>query len=229
MDQIAPFSTARTMGGSAPAPAEAPAAGSILAADFQTFLRLLTTQLKHQDPLNPQDATGFAHQLATFSGVEQQIQTNQLLGRLVGAEGGTGASELAAWIGREVRAPGTVPFDGAPIELFLPVPEGTARARLLVHDSTGTEVERHDLAPSASSFTWTGRGEGGAFLPGDYSFHLEILPADAPPASLPERLPTEAYGRVVEARREAGGPLLVLSDGRILPAANVGALREPRG
>ena len=39
------------------------------------FLKLLTTQLKNQDPLNPQDADQLAVQLATFSQVEQQTKT----------------------------------------------------------------------------------------------------------------------------------------------------------
>ena len=44
---------------------------------------MLTTQIKNQDPLNPMEGTEFAVQLATFSGVEQQVQTNQLLARLL--------------------------------------------------------------------------------------------------------------------------------------------------
>lgn len=44
--------------------------------DFETFLKMLTTQIKNQDPLNPMEGTEFAVQLATFSGVEQQVMTN---------------------------------------------------------------------------------------------------------------------------------------------------------
>lgn len=39
-----------------------------ISSDFDTFLKLLTTQMTHQDPLNPVDLTQFATQLATFSG-----------------------------------------------------------------------------------------------------------------------------------------------------------------
>ena len=46
------------------------------AADYDTFLNLLVTQLKNQDPTNPSDPTQFLSQLASFSGVEQQIQAN---------------------------------------------------------------------------------------------------------------------------------------------------------
>ncbi|WP_031554770.1 flagellar hook assembly protein FlgD, partial [Parvularcula oceani] len=45
-------------------------------ADFEAFLKLLTAQVEHQDPLAPLDSTQFVEQLATFSSVEQQVQSN---------------------------------------------------------------------------------------------------------------------------------------------------------
>lgn len=53
--------------------------------DYDAFLRLLTTQLTNQDPLNPMDNTEYVAQLATFSEVEQSIQTNQMLETLLSA------------------------------------------------------------------------------------------------------------------------------------------------
>ena len=50
-----------------------------LSSDYTLFLRLLTTQMQNQDPLNPMDSADYAMQLATFSGVEQQVRSNQLL------------------------------------------------------------------------------------------------------------------------------------------------------
>ncbi len=46
-------------------------------ASQNTFLKLLVTQLKNQDPTRPQDGTQFVAQLAQFSGVEQQLQMRQ--------------------------------------------------------------------------------------------------------------------------------------------------------
>jgi len=45
----------------------------------EDFLRLLVTQLQHQDPLDPLDAQDFAAQLAEFTALEQQVNTNQLI------------------------------------------------------------------------------------------------------------------------------------------------------
>ena len=48
-------------------------------ADTGTFLRLLVTQVKNQDPLNPQDPTEFVSQLAQFSSLEQLLNVNKQL------------------------------------------------------------------------------------------------------------------------------------------------------
>ena len=78
---------------SSPIP-EAPAKATI-DSDFETFLIMLTTQMKIQDPLNPIDSSDFAVQLATFSSVEQQVKTNDLLASLGQQLGFMGLSRLA--------------------------------------------------------------------------------------------------------------------------------------
>jgi flagellar basal-body rod modification protein FlgD len=49
------------------------------------FLKLLVEQLKHQDPLAPQDGTQFVAQLAQFNSLEQLISINERLGKLMPA------------------------------------------------------------------------------------------------------------------------------------------------
>ena len=50
--------------------------------DKETFLTLLVTQLKNQDPLAPQDGAQFVAQLAQFNSLEQLISINERLGQL---------------------------------------------------------------------------------------------------------------------------------------------------
>jgi len=74
-----------------------------LAENFDTFLTLLTTQLKNQDPLSPMDSNQFTQQMVQMTGVEQQLLTNDLLKQLVGNTN-SGISTAVSLIGKEVRA-----------------------------------------------------------------------------------------------------------------------------
>lgn len=51
--------------------------------DYESFLKLLVAELKNQDPTEPMDSTEYVAQLATFSNVEQGIQTNNKLDDLI--------------------------------------------------------------------------------------------------------------------------------------------------
>ena len=74
-------------------------------------------QMENQDPLNPVDSSDYAVQLATFSGVEQQVQTNDLLRSLATQLGSDGMAQMLAWVGKEARAPTAAYFDGGAITL----------------------------------------------------------------------------------------------------------------
>lgn len=74
-----------------------------LAQNYETFLSLLTAQLKNQDPTSPVDSNAFTAQLVQMSGVEQQLLTNQLLTSLVGQNQG-GLTNGVAYIGKQVTA-----------------------------------------------------------------------------------------------------------------------------
>src|SRR3954467_4612108 len=74
-----------------------------LATSYDTFLKLLTTQLKNQDPTSPLDSNQFTQQLVQMTGVEQQLASNDLLKQLV-SNTGTGVSTAVSLIGKDVRA-----------------------------------------------------------------------------------------------------------------------------
>src|SRR6476620_2522815 len=71
-----------------------------IANNFDTFLQLLTTQLKNQNPLDPLDTNQFTQQLVEFSGVEQQLKTNDFLSSLVQANANTTNSNAVNYIGK---------------------------------------------------------------------------------------------------------------------------------
>lgn len=195
-----------------------------LSSDFNTFLRLLTTQMQNQDPLNPIDSTDYATQLATFSGVEQQTRTNQLLESLGGQMSLMGMSQLAAWVGQEARTDAAVWMDGDPVTVEAVTRPGTDRAVLVVKDDQGNVVARDEIDPAGGSFQWIGTDVTGTALPdGAYSLSVEswrddqVLGSDT----------VQSYGRILEARNGAEGTTLVLEGGIEVASDRISALRVP--
>lgn len=73
---------------------------------FNDFLLLLTTQLKNQDPLDPQDSSQFTSQLAQMSSVQEAVNTNANLEKLIALTGGSQINNAVNYIGRAVEAAG---------------------------------------------------------------------------------------------------------------------------
>ena len=194
-----------------------------LSSDFETFLKMLTVQMKNQDPLNPMESTEFAVQLATFSGVEQQVRTNDLLSRMGDLLGGSGISQFATWIGSEVRTSGQAQFDGMPLTLY--PPENAARdmpSFLLVRDASGLPVSRVPVQLEGQPVVWAGVGQDGTpFAPGRYSFEIEQTDG----VNVVSTLPVEHYAMVREVRAAADGAMLVLDGGALVAANAVTAVR----
>ncbi|WP_106746749.1 flagellar hook capping FlgD N-terminal domain-containing protein [Yoonia maritima] len=192
--------------------------------DFEMFLQMLTVQMQNQDPLNPVDSTDYATQLATFSGVEQAVMTNDLLKSLSAQLSSGGLADMAAWVGKEARAASPAYFDGEPITLA-PNPAVVAdKAEVVVRDESGAEVQRFDVPISADPVEWAGVDTGGyPFAEGLYSFELisslegEILTEEA----------VELYSTVTEVRAQDGETILILDGGVAVATSQVSALRDP--
>ncbi|WP_158234194.1 flagellar hook capping FlgD N-terminal domain-containing protein [Oceaniglobus indicus] len=219
--EISASSTQSGFGASTSRPEDA--ASASISSDFDTFLRMLTTQITNQDPLNPMNAEEFAVQLATFSGVEQQVRTNDLLQGLGQRMGQTGLGDMAGWIGLDVRAAMPVEVDGAPVEVTLPTPLAGSTHELIAVDRYGSEVGRFSVSPANGTFTWDGQDPNGVPVPpGLYSFTLESFEGDSFVASAP----AEIYAPVREIRSDAQGIVLVFDGGVERLSTDIGALRQ---
>lgn len=200
--------------------------GTMISSDFETFLRLLTTQIRNQDPLNPMESTEFAQQLATFSGVEQQVRTNTLLQSLSDRLALSGMAQFAPWVGMEARVDGAVMFSGAPLTLYPAPAAGADQAVLVVHDAQGREVQRSPAAVSTSPIDWAGTDASGAPLPaGPYSFTIESYQG----GQLIGTSAVQAYDTITEVRNGASGTEFVLRGGSTVTVADIAALRSPSG
>jgi flagellar basal-body rod modification protein FlgD len=201
---------------------EAASSGATAAADFQTFLTLLTSQLRNQDPLKPLQSTEFVAQLASFSAVEQQIRGNDRLDRIIEALSGGPAAGLAQWIGREVRAPVAANFQGMPVEVEVEPDPQADRALLVVRNAFDQVVARQPVDPTRASARWDGAGVGGEPQPhGAYSFTLESYRGEEPIGSTPGRV----FAAVTEVRLADGRAELVLEGGERTRVDAVTAVR----
>ena len=197
--------------------------GKNISADFETFLKMLTVQMQNQDPLNPVDSSDYATQLATFSGVEQQVQTNDLLRSLTGQMSTGGLAQLAGWVGMQVRAEAPAYFDGSPITVVPSAERGADAAQLVVRDASGMELQRLTIGTDNALVTWAGVTAGGSPLPpGHYSFETVSLVA----GDVVSESPAEIYATVTEVQVNGGVNTLVLSGGRIVSASAVTAVRS---
>ncbi len=195
-----------------------------LSSDFETFLKMLTTQTENQDPLNPVESAEFAMQLATFSGVEQQIRTNDLLADMVSGFGASGLSQLASWVGMEARVSTSAAFDGAPITLAPEPDPASDAAYLVVRDATGAQISREGIPLNVQTIEWAGMTDSGAPLPaGNYTFEVESQNQ----GQVTSTHAVDHYALVQEARLSDGGIELILSGGNAVPSGDVRALRTP--
>ncbi len=200
-------------------------AGSTIVSDYQTFLKLMTTQMQNQDPTDPMDSSQYATQLATFSQVEQQVRTNDLLSSLNAQLGGTGIGQYAGWVGMQALADTSAIFDGVtPLTLATDASSGADAAILVVRNSAGTVVDQRAVSVGDSSFDWDGMTSNGKRLgSGEYSFQLQSFSN----GKLVSTDDVAVYTPIVEVRQDSGGtPILVTGSGKEIGVGEVQALRS---
>jgi flagellar basal-body rod modification protein FlgD len=136
-----------------------------LAGNFQTFLTLLTTQLKNQNPLSPLDTNQFTQQLVQFAGVEQQLKTNDELSSLIAAQQATQSTQALGFVGRTAVVDGdTAALANSSAVWNLNIP-ANSNLHVSITNSSGGTVFSQDYkgipAGPNQSFPWNGKGNNG--------------------------------------------------------------------
>jgi flagellar basal-body rod modification protein FlgD len=154
--------------------------GATLAGNFQTFLTLLTTQLKNQDPLTPLDTNQFTQQLVQFASVEQQLKTNDQLTTLVSLQQTTQATQALGFVGKTASVDGSTAAltqGAATWKLSVPI---NSNVTISITNSTGQTVFSGNALVNAGDnqpFNWNGRANDGTQLP-DGQYKLTATAAD---------------------------------------------------
>jgi flagellar basal-body rod modification protein FlgD len=149
---------------------------------YNTFLKILTTELQNQDPTSPLDTNQFTSQLVQFSQLEQSLSTNSLLQQIANNQTQGQISGALGYLGHTVQVMGdSFPLDGSdPATLQYSLASSAKSAVLNVVDSSGQTVRQISVDPSAGQHieTFDGNDASGQKLPaGTYTFQIQAVDA----------------------------------------------------
>lgn len=229
MEPTSPTTSTAGLGTTGLQPTGTAALGGALGKD--EFLKLLMAQIQFQDPMSPMADHEFVAQLATFSGLEQQMVANERLGELQLSQLSSGNAQLAGFIGQSVVARGdslTI-GDGAVPPVSVQLDGAAAKVDITIRDAAGSVVATIDggSRPAGSSeVAWPGTdGSGNPLPPGNYSVSVEDTDAQGQPVAAS----TLTSGVVTGVSFENGYAELLIGSRRIQPAdiLSVGAAPQP--
>ncbi len=208
------------------------AGGAALVSNLETFLTLLTAQLKNQDPLSPVDSNEFTAQLTQLAGVEQQLLTNDLLTSLLQAQQNGGLDGAANYIGKEATAAwAATEFKDGAAKFSYELGTDATTATLQVLDGSGKVVwtgPASDLGEGVHDFTWDGKTTAGGQATDGGVYSLKIVAKNGTNADGTERLVASQVltrGRITGVELFDGQPYLTIGNS-IVPLSSVIALDE---
>lgn len=152
-----------------------------LSKDYTMFLKLLTTQMQHQDPLDPMDTSEYTQQLVQYSQVEQSIQQTGALKDILSQLGAQQISQASSFIGREARFDSAVAGLGTDPAKWTYHVNGTPTAiTATITDASGKVVNTVTLDPKAQGrFEWDGKKSDGTRAPdGAYTLAVKATTAN---------------------------------------------------
>ncbi len=149
---------------------------------FSTFLKLLTTQLKNQDPSAPTDPDKFADQLTKFTGLEQQLKSNQSLDAIIAQLASNSNFGALSFIDKQVTSSGkTTELANGNAVWNLTSPSGSVlSAKATIRNEAGQTVseENFTLTPGSQSYSWNGKDKNNiAFKDGKYTLTIDAKDA----------------------------------------------------
>ena len=196
-------------------PPKSQRAATSLSDNFDTFMTLLTAQLKNQDPLEPLDTHQFTQQLVQFSGVEQAISTNKNLETLISLSGTNALQQGVNFLGRQIeadQATAGLGDDGASWRYSFAEP--VANATLTVSDADGKLVFATSAkgAVGRHSFEWDGKDAKGNVLPAG-AYTLAVVGKNASGTTVQAGI--GAVGRVTGVERRDNGTVLLMGGAEV--------------
>jgi len=181
-----------------------------LAKDLDSFLQLLTSQLKNQDPLSPMDSTEFTNQLVQFAQVEQQINSNESLTSLIGLSQQNIVTSAVNYMGKTVEANSpNFPLQQGSAKVAYGLLDEAQSTAIIIRDAAGQIVysTTGEKTKGVHPLTWDGKSSGGQQLPdGTYKIEVTALSKDGEAVETY----TTAFGKVTGVTTKDGQTLVVM-------------------
>jgi flagellar basal-body rod modification protein FlgD len=190
-----------------------------LANNEQTFLKLLTTQLKNQDPLSPTDTTQMTSQITQMTGVEQQLVTNDLLTALVGMNTSGGISEGVNLMGKQVTAETdkSVLKDNTAAWTYNQSRSATS-VKVEVIDKYGKTIRTvlpDDMSTGDHTFTWDGKSDDGTLQPAGGAYTIAVTATDANATKITTTSKGRIEGVVTKVTNESGANMVWIGETKV--------------
>jgi flagellar basal-body rod modification protein FlgD len=144
------------------------------------FLKLLVTQLRNQDPLNPMDNAQITSQMAQISTVSGIDKLNTTMQSMAASFNAGQSLQATSMIGRSVLATGSlIGLEGGSAVGGVELAAAADRVTVSIRDASGQLLRTLDLGAQDSgvlSFQWNGTTDSGASVAaGGYSFAVEAI------------------------------------------------------
>ncbi len=163
---IAPTQSTQNTPATSATEGTAAAAEADIEEQLDTFLTLLTAQVKNQDPLSPLDSTQFVDQLATFTGLEQQVTSNKHLENISSQMASVLSMVSNDWIGKNVAVESSyIPIEGQPISFTADLADEADQAIFKVTNEQGTIIHTETLDKEAKNWSWNAQYADGTPVP----------------------------------------------------------------
>ena len=177
------------------------------------FLKLLVTQMKNQDPLNPLDNAQVTTQLAQISTVNGIEKLNATIQAMANSANASQSLQAAGMIGKDVLVPGsTLHLEGGKGLFGIDLAQAADQVKVGIHDASGREIHVIDLGARGAgplALAWDGKtADGAQAVDGAYSLSVSAVRGD----------------QKVDAQTLAFGSIQSVSQGNQGVQLNVGSL-----
>jgi len=206
--------------GSASSSSSSSTSSSQVTTAYNTFITLLTSQLQHQDPLNPTNTDTFTQELIQLSGVEQQLTTNSTLSSMNNDLSTITQANGLGYVGKTITASGsTAPLQNGSANWDYTLDSAAKNVTLTVKDSSGNTVysTTGNTSSGQHSFNWNGTTSSGSTqTSGDFT--LSVAATDSSGNAITTT--TSMTGQVTGVDTSTGSTQLQVGDIEV-PISNV--------